>query len=168
MKRRMLASLAASLVAAGVVVAASAMPAHATVRTTPQMSCDIITTGMGYYHHRLTATANYEDDTVAGRRYWKSFRYKLTLVAGGTALTDKKNNVNIKVSKEGVVAYTFNSPDNREYSKWYNLVLVNPVWTSLRGPNGERDHREIHLVELTGIFDRAQYADPSCTGWVKV
>lgn len=156
--RRQIGLVAALTVAA---LVATGAPASAVVRTTPTIACNK-TVPPRYY--QLSATADYEDNTTTGLRRWKMFRYKIS----GGLIDEDHNNVNIKVSKEGVVALDYRSPDDREYNKWYTLIPTTPVYTSLRGPGDVRDHREIHKVEVTAIFDRAGAEDPTCGKWVKV
>jgi hypothetical protein len=127
----------------------------------PQLMCS---TESGSFVYRLFGSADYTDDNAAGRRQWTVFRY---MVRGGT-MSDDHNNVNIRVSKLGDVAFDYESPDELEFNRWYTVVPPEPVYTSLRGPNGERDHRTNHLVEMTGIFDYPGLSDPSCYASVKV
>lgn len=143
-----------AVVTAMAIVVGSASSASAT--TTPQLTCDK-EYGSRIYH--LFGTADYVDHTETHLREWKSFRY---MVRGGE-MSDNHNNVNIRVSKLGYVALNWKSPDNLEFNRWYTLRMRVPVYTSLLGPNGERDHRTNHVVEMTGIFDYAGGSDPRCT-----
>lgn len=164
--RRLSALLAlASTVATGAIVGGMSTAAHAA--TTEVISCEVISQGSRGIHFKLIATADYEDDNAAGRRMWKSFTYRLQKIREGVP-TGERNNVDIKVSKLGVVALDLKSPDDRRWSQSYTVRLKRPVYTSLRGPNGERDHRTNHLVEIKATFDVSVSSDPSCPGWIWV
>lgn len=148
-RRTALAGVVAGLIA----VAGAATPAYATV--TPEMSCFHTQPALIW---RLHATAEYTDYST-GLRKWTSFRF---MVHGGPESRDS-NNVNIRMSEYGEQIFSYNSSDNLEFNRWYSTRPSSPVYTHLRGPNGERDHRTNALIEIEAIFDRDNAPDPRCT-----
>jgi hypothetical protein len=125
------------------------VPAIADAATTPNIACFVERPPHVY---RLSATAEYEEGPIGhGIRTWHSFRF---MVHGGS-LGENHNNVNISLSEFGTVMYSYNSPDNLVFNRWYQVNLNPPVRTS----RPSSDH-----VEIEAIFDYAGGADPRCTG----
>jgi hypothetical protein len=145
----------AGLLAAAIPVIGMATPARAASTGTLELTCSTIASSKVY---RLSFTADYVDSSATGLRTWTVFRY---LVHGGR-YSEVSSNVNIRLSEYSDRVYTYNSPDNREYNRWYALEPADPVRTT-----AGRDHRTNALLEVEAIFDREYTggagSDPRCS-----
>jgi hypothetical protein len=142
----------AAVLTAGALVVGATTPALAA--ELPELTCKKWDESRVY---DLSAIAVYEDST--NYRTFTAFRF---MVHGGRLDADH-NNVNIKVSEYGQVIYSYKSPDNLEYNRWYSHRPSTTVRTNLRGPNGERDHRTNGQIWVEAIFDRPGIYDLKCT-----
>jgi hypothetical protein len=131
-----------------------AAPARAATAGTLELTCSTTTSNRVY---RLSFTADYVD-AASGVRTWTTFHY---LVHGGR-FSEVSSNVNIRLSEHGDRVYTYDSPDNREYNRWYDLRPAEPVRTTAGS-----DHRTNALLEVEAIFDREYTggagSDPRCS-----
>jgi len=142
-------------------------PAHAVNRNTPLISCTATGSVLqGTTTFQLHGYATYRNNwPTAGIRDWLSFSY---IIQG--EITWDNNNVNTRLTENGVVKMTADSPDNRVADVWYTITpSFGPIRTSMYGPNGvPTDHRTNDILQFEGIFDIPSHGDPSCTAETKI